>query len=97
MQLVDSLSALNTADSTAVTAFLEAAAAGANPPPDEVPSSPLHPSGSDAPAASNASRQQGAGSSAGNAEGDHTGGGAGGGSTADARSSDDWQALSVQP
>lgn len=85
LQVVKSLAALNTADSSAVSAFLEDTAAITQP--DQVPS-PLHPS------SSNHAQPAAGGSGGGGKAAGRTTGGTAGGSTADA--SDDWRALSVQ-
>ena len=95
--MVKALAALNTANSSAVGAFLEDAAAAAQPP--DQPASPLHPSSSDhAVTAAAAGGSGGGGGGGGTAGGSKTRGhptdGAPGGSAN--KVSDDWQALSVQ-
>ena len=94
LQVVKALAALNTANSSAVGAFLEDAAAAAQPP--DQPASPLHPSSSDHAVTAAAAGGNGGGSgTAGDSKtGGHPTDGAPGGSAN--KVSDDWQALSVQ-
>ena len=94
--MVKALAALNTANSSAVGAFLEDAAAAAQPP--DQPASPLHPSSSDHAHTAAAAGGSGSGGGSGTAGGSKTRGhptdGAPGGSAN--KAADDWQALSVQ-
>ena len=98
LQVVKALAGLNTADSSAVGAFLKEAAAAAQPP--DQAANPLHPSSSNQAHTAASGDGGGGGGGGGNSGGgsggsgkvvDHT---SSGGTAADP--SDDWRALSVQ-